>query len=106
MQEITVLELKRKLEEKEPVVLVDVREPEEREVSHIGGFHIPLANLPTQIWDLEEYKEAEIIVYCRSGARSANAVAYFLQMGFHNVSNLKGGMKAWKNEVDNSITVA
>jgi adenylyltransferase/sulfurtransferase len=106
MQEITVLELKRKLDEQQPVVLVDVREPEERAVSHIGGYHIPLANLPSQIWDLEEYKESEIVVYCRSGARSANAVGYMLQMGFKKVYNLKGGMKAWKNEVDNSIEVA
>ncbi len=106
MQEITVLELKRKLDENQEVVLVDVRELEERVVSHIGGFHIPLSNLPSKIWDLEEYKEAEIVVYCRSGARSANAVAFFLQMGYQNVSNLKGGMKAWKNEVDNSIEVA
>lgn len=106
MQEVTVFELKRKLDEKKDVVLIDVREPEERAVSHIGGIHIPLANLPSKIWEIEEYKASEIIVYCRSGARSANAVAYLMQMGFTNVSNLKGGMKAWKNEIDNTIEVA
>ncbi len=106
MQEITVFELKRKLDEQQNVVLVDVREPEERAVSHIGGFHIPLSNLPSKIWDLEEYKNTEIVVYCRSGARSANAVAYFMQMGFTKVANLKGGMKAWKSEIDNTIEVA
>jgi rhodanese-related sulfurtransferase len=106
MQEITVLELKRKLEEKEPILLIDVRELEERAVSHIGGLHLPLSSLTTKIWDLEEYKDTEIVIYCRSGARSANAVGFFMQMGFQKVSNLKGGMKAWKSEVDPTIDVA
>lgn len=106
INEITVQELKQKLDAQEPVLLIDVREPDERMVSNIGGLHIPLHTLLTQVYELEEHKNDAIVVYCRSGARSANATAFLLSVGFINVFNLKGGMKAWKEHINPDMPVA
>lgn len=106
MNEITVTELKAKLDLGETPILIDVREEYERETSNIGGIHLPLANLPTAITDLEKYKDQVVVVYCRSGGRSASACGFLLSAGFQHVFNMKGGMKEWKNTIDNTITVA
>lgn len=93
--DITVKELKEKLDKGEDFVLIDVREPYEHEEFNVGGELIPLGSIPTSLEDLEAHKEDEIVVYCRSGRRSATARELMQQAGFKNVRNLEGGMLAW-----------
>lgn len=97
MNTITVADLKQKLDNKENVILVDVREPHEHADFNIGGTLLPLGKVQTmQIDDIEENKMDEVVMYCRSGMRSMQATMMLTQMGFTNVSNLTGGMNAWR----------
>ncbi len=95
--DITVEELRKKLRAGEPVVLIDVREPWEREEFHIGGYAMPVGLVPTCWRNLEEHKDHEVVVYCRSGVRSAAAQEFLRTQGFSNVRNLIGGMLAWRS---------
>lgn len=96
MQDITVLELKARLDRGEQPVIIDVREPWEFEEYNIGAQLIPLGDLPGKLDDLEDLKDTEIIVHCRSGARSATAKAFLSSQGFTHVRNLLGGMIDWQ----------
>lgn len=98
MQDITVQELKHRLDNEEPLFVIDVREPYEYEEFNIGAENIPLGNLPATLDQLEEYKDAEIVVHCRSGKRSAAAKQLMAQAGFSKVRNLLGGMEDWKRQ--------
>jgi rhodanese-related sulfurtransferase len=100
MEDITVEGLKAKMDNKENFFLLDVREPHEYEAYNIGAKLIPLGNLPSSLAELENYKDTEIIVHCRSGARSASAKQFLMQAGFQNVKNLLGGMLDWKEKID------
>ncbi|MEL6865400.1 MAG: rhodanese-like domain-containing protein [Bacteroidota bacterium] len=93
---ITVQELKQKLDQKEDFLLLDVREPHEYEEFNIGAKLIPLGNIPVAVDDLEDYREKEIVVHCRSGARSASAQQFLIGVGFKDVKNLTGGVLAWQ----------
>lgn len=93
--DIQVEELKDKLDAKEEFVLIDVREDYERAEFNVGGRHIALGTLPSNMDDLAEYKDKEIVVYCRSGNRSGQAKAFMEQLGYKNVRNLVGGMLEW-----------
>ena len=96
IKEITGDELKARLNAGEQLMIVDVRQPEEREEINIpSSILIPLGELEERIDEIEDYREKEIIVYCRSGNRSANACMFLQMMGFENPVNLKGGMLAW-----------
>lgn len=97
MADITVTELKEKMANEDGFILIDVREPHEHANFDIGGNLIPLGDIPAALGDLEEYKDNEIIVYCRSGRRSASAQHFLQQNGFKNVRNLEGGMLAWED---------
>ncbi len=97
MEDITVKELKQKLDNNEKVLVIDVREPYEYDEFNINGMLIPLGELQGKVDDLEEYKNDEVVVHCRSGARSAAAKGYLVQQGFTNVRNLIGGMIEWQN---------
>lgn len=97
--DIQVEELKDKLDANEEFVLIDVREDYERAEFNVGGTHIPLGTLPLNLDDLEDYKDKEIVIYCRSGNRSGQAQAYMQQMGFKNVRNLVGGMLEWNRRL-------
>ena len=94
--DINVQELKTKLQAADEFVLIDVREPWENEEFNVGGQLIPVGTLMNQIWELEDYKEKEVVVYCRSGNRSGMAKALLQAQGFTNVRNLTGGMNAWQ----------
>jgi rhodanese-related sulfurtransferase len=94
--DITVQELKQKLDEGTPFVFIDVREPWEYEEFNLGAKLIPLGELSTRQWELEDHKGDEIVVHCRSGARSAAAQAMLQAQGFSNVRNLTGGVLAWQ----------
>ncbi|MDB5229842.1 MAG: rhodanese-like protein [Chitinophagaceae bacterium] len=97
MKNITVQELNTKIQNGEKLVLLDVREDHERTEFNIGGIHIPLGKVQTfQLEDIEEHKEDEVVVYCRSGRRSMMAGMMLEQVGFKDVANLEGGMLAWQ----------
>ncbi len=101
MKSITAEELKARIDAGEEVNLLDVRENSERTEFNIGGKHIPLGNIQRmQTDELEEWKDKEVIAYCRSGNRSGHAALFLEQMGFKNVVNLTGGMLAWKEKID------
>ena len=95
---ITVLELKSRLDAGESPLVIDVREPYEYEEYNIGAELISLGDLPNKLDDLEEYKDQEIIVHCRSGMRSAGAQQFLIKNGFSNVKNLEGGMMEWQRQ--------
>ncbi len=96
--EIEVEELKRKLDSGENIFVLDVREPHEYQICNIGGYLIPLGELPKRVNELDTSRE--IVAHCRSGARSAKAVSFLRQAGFKKVSNLAGGILAWADRVD------
>jgi len=95
-KEISSTDLKSRLNAGESVVLLDVRQPEEHAAENIpNSMLIPLGELEERIDELDDYRDKEIIVYCRSGARSANACMFLQMMGFDNPVNLRGGMLDW-----------
>ncbi len=97
--EISVQELQRRLQAKEPVTLIDVREPAEYEIARIDGATlIPLGELPKRLREIDRTKE--IVLHCHSGMRSAHAVQLLQQAGFENAFNLAGGIDAWSEEID------
>lgn len=99
MQNITPEEVKERLDKGEKLNLVDVREPHERAEFNIGGLFIPLGKVQMmQIDELENLKNEEVIVYCRSGNRSGQAAMILETMGFTNTKNLAGGMMAWQSK--------
>jgi molybdopterin/thiamine biosynthesis adenylyltransferase/rhodanese-related sulfurtransferase len=99
---IEARELKAKLDRKEPFVLVDVREPYEYEICHIPGSRlIPLGELPARLSELDSADD--IILQCKSGARSARALHILQEAGFKKLSNLEGGITAWAEQVDPSV---
>jgi rhodanese-related sulfurtransferase len=92
MEDITPEELKERIDNKENLNIIDVREPWEYEEKNIGAKLIPLNSLPNKIKEIEHLKDQELIVHCRSGARSANAKNYLQQQGFTKVRNLLRGI--------------
>jgi len=94
--DITVQELSQKLESGEKFVFIDVREPWEYEEFNLNATLIPLGDLMNRSWELDEHKNEEIVVHCRSGGRSGMAQSLLTGMGFSNVRNLTGGVMAWK----------
>ncbi|MET6998207.1 rhodanese-like domain-containing protein [Chitinophaga defluvii] len=97
MQNITPEELKQRIDAGEALHIVDVREPHERAEFNIGGTLVPLGHIQAmQVDELEELKDQEVIVYCRSGNRSGQACMLLETMGFTNVKNLTGGMLKWQ----------
>ncbi|NJC27586.1 rhodanese-like domain-containing protein [Neolewinella antarctica] len=92
----TIQELKeRETEATKDYVLLDVREDYERSEFNVGGIHVPLGELMGSLDKLAPHKDDEVIVYCRSGKRSAMAAQLLTQSGFTNVRNLAGGMMAY-----------
>jgi len=99
MQNISVEELKSRLDAGEKINIIDVREPHENAEFNIGGTLIPLGKVQTmQIDEIEDLKEQELIVYCRSGNRSGQACMFLDALGFKNTKNLAGGMLAWQEK--------
>ena len=99
MQTITVDELKTRLDAGENIHLLDVREPSENADFNIGGTLLPLGEIRNMNTDaIDEWKDEEIVAYCRSGNRSGVAAQFLEQIGFKNVKNLVGGMIAWRQK--------
>ncbi len=100
--QITPKDVKARIEKKEPIVLLDVREPWEVAVARMeGATHIPLGELGRRFSELDS--DAEIVVYCHMGVRSLRAVQFLRQQGLEHVWNLSGGIDAWSLEVDPAV---
>lgn len=100
MADITTEELKQRMDNGEQLNVIDVRELHEYEEFNINGKLIPLGELPSRLSEVEHLKNEEIIVHCRSGARSGNAKMFLEDHGFSNVRNLLGGMLDWRARFD------
>jgi len=98
MQDITIEELKSRMDKEENLYIIDVREPHEYEAYNIGAELIPLGTLINSVEDLEDYKNEEIVLHCRSGARSGQAKAFLTAHGYTKARNLLGGMMAWQEK--------
>ncbi len=96
--DIQVEELKQRLDKGDDLFILDVREPHEYQICNIGGYLIPLGDLPKRVSELDPNKE--IVAQCRSGARSAKAVNFLRQAGFKKARNLAGGILAWADRID------
>ncbi len=96
MQNISVEELKKRKESGEELYILDVREPDEYKESNMGALLIPLGQVINgEIDAIEDWKNKEVIVHCRSGKRSLTACLVLEQHGFTNTKNLSGGILAW-----------
>jgi len=96
MEDITVSELKDRLDKGEKFHFLDVREEWEYEEDNLGAENIPLGELPHRISEIADYKDEEIVVHCRSGARSGNAKKFMESKGFSQVRNVTGGILAYR----------
>ncbi|MCW9706864.1 rhodanese-like domain-containing protein [Fodinibius salsisoli] len=108
MEEITVEQLKQKIDDQEGTFVLDVREPFEKYQSDINydqSTLIPLGELASRIDEIEDKKDKEIVCMCRSGGRSAEACKILGTNGFSNVKNLKGGINEWARKIDTSLPV-
>ena len=104
MKEITVLELKQKIDNNEDFQIIDVREPFEYEMSNIDGENIPLAGIIIEAGKIT--KDKPVIIQCRSGDRSAAAISQLEQnFCYTNLYNLKGGILAWAAEIEPGMQV-
>lgn len=102
--EITPTDLAARVERGESLVLVDVREAFEREIADLpdwGQLRIPVREVFERLGEIDT--EKTVVFYCRSGSRSGWVTRNLVGQGFENVWNLKGGLLAWKEEVDPSI---
>ena len=99
--EIQPQELKRRLDAGEDIFILDVREPHEYQICNLGGYLIPINDLPRRVNELDSSRQ--IVAHCKSGKRSANAVEFLRQAGFKNVVNLAGGILAWSDKVDPKV---
>jgi rhodanese-related sulfurtransferase len=102
MKEITVSEFKKLKDNKADFQLIDVREEHELEICKIGGEHIPMGDIMDNLNKVSKTKQ--VIIHCRSGARSGAICQALEAAGYTNVYNLKGGIVAWSNEIDPSVT--
>jgi sulfur-carrier protein adenylyltransferase/sulfurtransferase len=99
--EITPKQLKSRLDRGDDIFILDVREPHEYQICNLRGHLIPLGELPKRVSELDS--SHEIVAHCRSGKRSGEAVEFLMKAGFRKISNLKGGILAWSDEVDPSV---
>lgn len=97
MEDIQIEELKTRMDQGELLNIIDVREEYEFDEFNIGAKLMPLGELPDRLDEIEAWKNQEVILYCRSGARSGRAKEYLISEGFTNPRNLIGGMVAWQS---------
>lgn len=99
INECDVRELKQKLDAKENIQFIDVREQAEWDEAHIAGATLlPLSKLEAIYENFLKDKDAQIVIHCRSGARSMNACMFLMSKGFTNLTNVKGGIMGWAQE--------
>jgi sulfur-carrier protein adenylyltransferase/sulfurtransferase len=98
---ISVEDLKKKLDAKADVFILDVREPHEYQICNLKGYLIPVGDLPKRVHELDSSRE--IVAHCRSGVRSAKAVNFLRRAGFGKAYNLTGGILAWADRIDTTM---
>ena len=104
--DITVQELKQRMDEGNAPIMIDVREPHEWERDHLAPVQkIALADLPAKLSEMSDLKDTEVVMICRSGGRSGRATMLMMAQGFSKVRNLAGGMLAWKKNIDPGFDV-
>ena len=101
--QISVETLKAKRDSGEDFLLLDVREPHEYQIAQIGGTLIPLGSVGQRLSEIAAYKDKEVLIHCRSGARSQKAALELKAAGFTNVANVAGGILAWADRIDPSV---
>jgi sulfur-carrier protein adenylyltransferase/sulfurtransferase len=101
--QISVEELKKKLDAKEDIFVLDVREPHEYQIVNLGAPLIPVGSIESRIGELADHKNDEIVIHCKSGGRSQKAALALKAAGFTNVSNLTGGITAWAEKIDPTL---
>lgn len=103
MKETTVQELKQLKDSKADFQLIDVREPHEYDICNLEGELIPQAEIPHNVDKIS--RDKKVVIHCRSGARSGNMINWLEKNhGFTNLYNLKGGILAWADQIDPSVT--
>lgn len=102
---ISASDLKSCLDKHSDVFLLDVREPRELDICTLKyTMHIPIGDLRFNLDKLEPFKQREIVIYCRTGRRSGIAAEFLQEKGFNNVKSLQGGIVAYSDQVDPSLT--
>ena len=99
--QISVNELKRRIDAGEDLFILDVREPFEYQIANIGGKLIPQGEVPQRLAEID--RDREIIVHCKSGGRSQRIAEFLKQSGYPDVANLAGGILAWSSEIDPTV---
>jgi adenylyltransferase/sulfurtransferase len=99
--QLTVKELKRRIDAGEEVFLLDVREPWEYKIAQIGGKLIPQNEVARRLAEID--RNREIVVHCHSGVRSQRVAEFLTQSGYPRVANLAGGIAAWSDQIDPSV---
>jgi rhodanese-related sulfurtransferase len=99
--EITVEELKKKMDAGEDFQLIDCRQPDEFNLSNIGGTLIPMNEMPQHLNDFDPDKE--LFIFCRTGSRSAMVTEFLRRNGFPNAQNVQGGIFAWNEKIDPNV---
>jgi adenylyltransferase/sulfurtransferase len=99
--QISVKELKQRIDAGEDVQLIDVREPYEYQIAQMGGKLIPQNEVPNRLAEID--KSREVVVQCKSGGRSQRIAEFLKQAGYEKVANVAGGITAWSNEIDPSV---
>ena len=104
IQQIHPLEVKAKLDSNEPMVLLDVRQPEEYAICKLANSQlVPLGELPRRVEEVEIEPGTLVVVYCHHGVRSISGAMMLLQAGFKNVASMSGGIEAWSQLVDPTV---
>jgi rhodanese-related sulfurtransferase len=102
ISELEPAEVKQRLDRGEVLAVLDVREPEEVRIAALpGAIHIPMNDIPARLSELD--RDAQWVVVCHHGIRSAQVAMYLAQMGFRRVANLRGGIEEWSLTVDPAV---
>jgi len=99
--QLTVKELKRRIDAGEEIFILDVREPWEYKIAQIGGKLIPQNEVARRLAEID--RNREIVVHCHSGVRSQRVAEFLTQSGYPRVANLAGGIAAWSDQIDPSV---
>lgn len=105
VNEINVNDLNERIQSGEKINLIDVREQHEYDLVNLDGILIPLGQLESRLGEIDHLKDEEIIIHCRSGARSAEACKIMMKKGFKNPKNLVGGINRWSMLIDPSMPI-
>lgn len=96
--QMSVIELKQRIDQGTAPVVIDVREPNEYQICNLGARLIPMNTVPARLEEIP--RDRDVVVHCKSGMRSQRVAEFLAQNGYTRVSNLAGGILAWAAEID------